>query len=131
MISAIDLKKIARARLKDAEILFSKKRYDGAVYLCGYAVELFLKSRICRTIKWEGYPSLPKEFNNFTSFRTHNLDVLLKLSGIEYKIKDNYFLDWSIVATWDPTVRYKPIGTNKKTDALNMIESTRKLSGVL
>ena len=32
-----DLSKIARARLRDAEVLYRSRRYDGAIYLCGYA----------------------------------------------------------------------------------------------
>lgn len=51
MISTQELKKIAAARLRDAEILYQGKRYDGAFYLCGYAVELTLKAKICKTLK--------------------------------------------------------------------------------
>ena len=43
MISTKDLKSAARAYLRDATILLREKRYDGAYYLCGYAVELALK----------------------------------------------------------------------------------------
>lgn len=56
MISTKDLKAIARARLRDAHLLLRAKRFDGAFYLCGYAVELALKARICRTLKWAGFP---------------------------------------------------------------------------
>ena len=52
MISAIDLRSIARARLRDAQILLQAKRFDGAFYLCGHAVEVALKARICRTLEW-------------------------------------------------------------------------------
>jgi len=50
MLDKKEINEIARARLEDAEVLFSARRYDGAVYLCGYAVELGLKSRICNTL---------------------------------------------------------------------------------
>jgi hypothetical protein len=46
MISTKDLRAIARARVRDAEVLLAAKRYDGAFYICGYAVELLLKARI-------------------------------------------------------------------------------------
>jgi HEPN domain-containing protein len=49
MISRTDLRAIARALLRDAEALLAAKRYDGAFHICGYAVELALKARICRT----------------------------------------------------------------------------------
>src|SRR5437660_12799334 len=44
MIITKDLRAIARARLRDAQALLRAKRFDGAFYLCGYAVELALKS---------------------------------------------------------------------------------------
>lgn len=55
MINKREIKKIAKARLKDAEVLAASRRYEGAIYLCGYAVELGLKARICLTLKWPGF----------------------------------------------------------------------------
>ena len=88
MIKRIELREIAKARIKDAEVLLMAKRYDGAVYICGYAIELGPKARICRTLKWPCYPSTNKEFADYRRFKTHDLDVLLHLSGIEEKIKN-------------------------------------------
>ena len=51
MISPAELRKTARARLKDAQVLLAAKRYDGCVYLCGYSIEIGLKARICRALK--------------------------------------------------------------------------------
>jgi len=126
-----ELKKIAQARIEDGEILLNSHRYDGSIYLCGYAVEIALKERICRTLGWSGYPSTRREFASYQSFRTHNLDVLLSLSGSEQKIKTNFLAEWSVVAEWDPEIRYKPIGSANKQEAELMIESSRKLLGVL
>ena len=125
MISTQELKKIASARLRDAEILYEGKRYDGAVYLCGYAVELTLKAKICKTLKWSGFPSTNAEFKGLQSFKTHSLEILLSLSGQEVKIKTGYLADWSIVVSWDSETRYSIIGTATKTDAKNMIESVK------
>lgn len=87
MISKSELGILAKARLEDSKILLDAKRYDGSVYICGYVIELGLKLRICKTLKWEGYPNTNNEFKDLRSFKTHNLDVLLTLSGIEEKIK--------------------------------------------
>ncbi|RCR70169.1 HEPN domain-containing protein [Larkinella punicea] len=51
MLLKADLKRIAQARLHDAKVLLDAGRYDGATYLCGYAIELGLKLRICKTLK--------------------------------------------------------------------------------
>ncbi len=127
MISIKDMETIAKARLKDAEVLARSKRYEGAIYLCGYAVEIGLKARICKTLKWQGFPNSSKEFQGYTSFKTHNLDILLHLTGIEAKIKSQLFADWSIVAAWDPELRYNPIGNISASDAQQMISSSKVL----
>ena len=131
MVSKNELRKIARAKLKDAEVLYKNKRYDSATYLCGYAIETALKARICRTLKWKGFPSTSGEFQSYQSFRTHDLKTLLSLSGVEDKIKTQYRLEWTDVSTWSPEMRYLPIGTTQQSDALNMIEATKVLVKML
>jgi HEPN domain-containing protein len=127
MLTKVELREIARARLRDSEVLFNSGRYDGAIYLCGYCVEIALKNRICKALNWIGYPSTRKDFENLSSFKTHNLDILLKLSGSENKIKTKFLVEWSLVAVWEPEARYKPIGSASKNDAHLMIESARIL----
>lgn len=131
MINRSELRKIARERLKDAEALLKAKRYDGAIYLGGYVVELALKSRICKTLKWMGFPQTRGEFQSFSSFKTHDLDVLLLLAGVEEKIKTQYFAEWSAVASWDPEARYNPVGSASRTDAELLIEAARRLLSAL
>ncbi len=131
MIARNNLRKIARAKLKDAEILYKNRRYDSAIYLCGYAVEAILKARICRTLKWSGFPETRGEFQSYQSFRTHNLEVLLNLSGVREKILDEYSTEWTDVSKWSPEMRYLPVGTTRQSDVLKMIEGTRVLVKVL
>ena len=127
MIPKDDVHKIAHARFEDATVLMTAKRYDGAVYLCGYAIELGLKARICRTLNWLGFPENKGEFQGYQSFKTHDLDVLLHLSGIEDEIKSKYFAEWSAVAQWNPEARYNPIGTIQESDAKQMIQADEVL----
>lgn len=127
MIDKKEIKKIAKARLKDAEVLAASRRYDGAIYLCGYAVELGLKARICKTLKWPGYPSSNNEFQDFRSFKTHDLDVLLHLTGIEERVKTELLAEWSAVAEWDPESRYNPIGNVSLADVQLMLSSATSL----
>ena len=127
MLDKKEIKKIAKARLKDAEVLVASRRYEGAIYLCGYVVELGLKARICRTLNWQGFPSTNNEFKDYRSFKTHNLDVLLHLTGIEGKIKSELFAEWSAVAEWDPESRYNPIGNVTLSDAQFMLSSASSL----
>ncbi len=50
MIEVAELDLIAEARLNDGRALFAAGLYDSASYLCGYAIEVSLKARICRTL---------------------------------------------------------------------------------
>jgi hypothetical protein len=131
MILRSDLRRIARARLRDAEALYRAGRYDGAAYLCGYAVELSLKARICRTLRWVGVPQSRKEFENYQSFKVHHLETLLRLSGVEDKIRTSYGGSWSAVFDWNPESRYDLPGTVKKRDTRDMIQGARIIMRVL
>jgi hypothetical protein len=68
---------------------------------------------------------------DYRSFVVHDLDVLLHLSGVERQIKTNYLSAWSIVATWDPELRYQPIRQTTRQDALNMLNAVKTLAKVL
>lgn len=127
MISSKDLQSIANDRLLDAEVLFKGNRYDGAVYICGYAVEVALKYRICITLNWTAFPSTKKEFENYRSLKVHDLDLLLSFTGIESRIKSNSLADWSIVSKWDPEKRYDVGGSIIERDAQAMINSTKTI----
>jgi HEPN domain-containing protein len=132
MITRNQLRELARARLRDSEALIRARRFDGAAYLCGYAVELALKARICQTLRWiAGFPETNAEFQAYQSFRTHNLAVLLRLSGIEARIRINYIAEWSLVDRWDPEDRYKPVGNVTESSARSMIAAARVLLRVL
>ena len=130
MVPRTDLVRRARAHLRDAEILASQQRNDGAVYLCGYAVEIALKARICRTLKWATFPAAAGT-DRFKSFLIHNLETLLLFSGVEDKIKPALATDWSIVKDWNPEQRYSPVGTQTQSGAEDMIAATRRILRVL
>ena len=131
MISKIELEDLANNRLEDANVLMIANRFDAAVYLCGYAIELGLKHRICETLDWEGFPSTTREFENYKSFKVHNLNVLLHLSGFERKIKTEYVEEWSIVNTWNPESRYTLSENLDKETVEEMISATTKLLEIL
>lgn len=131
MIAATDLRAIARARLRDAKVLLRRNRIDGAGYLCGYAVELALKARICRTLRWSGFPETSAEFKGLQSVKTHDLEILLRLSGVEPKIKTKHMAEWSLVLDWDPEKRYQTIGQTTRQEAADMIASATKLLSIL
>lgn len=106
--SPADLDVLAQERLDDARALFDAGRYDGAQYMCGYAIEMKLKSRICKTHGWPKYPpdALKGEFSK--ALKTHNLADLLLFASPEPTIEMEKTAEWSVVSVWNPDQRYKP-----------------------
>lgn len=129
MIARSDLRAIAHGRLNDATVLFRAGRYDGSVYLCGYAIEMALKSRVCRTLRWPGYPASRSEFDQLglRSFQTHDFDVLRRLSGVEARVRTQLLAEWSTASTWDPEIRYRPVGFASAVAAREMLSAARTL----
>lgn len=78
-------------------------------------------------MRWSGYPSTRTEFEGLQSFKTHDLDVLLHLTGKEQVIRASLLAEWSAVAQWNPEARYKPIGTATAADAQLMIAAAEVL----
>jgi hypothetical protein len=112
-------------------VLLRAKRFDGAFYLCGYAIELALKARICRTLKWSGFPDSAQDFKGMQSVKAHDLAVLLKFSGIEGRVKAKHSVEWSVVVLWNPDKRYQAIGVSTAQEAMEMVNSVQRLLKVL
>ena len=76
MIYPQELRRMSDVRQGDAKTLQQDGRYDAAMYLSGYAVELALKARICETLGWTWFPSRSAEFHDYRTLQTHSLQVL-------------------------------------------------------
>lgn len=131
MLTVAELREISAARIEEAQALLDAGHYDGVVYLCGYAVELALKARICETLNWAWYPSNNREFKDLHSFRTHNLNVLLWLSGQDSRIRSNMPDTWKAVSTWNPELRYQIPGSATLPSAALLLEEVRRLLGTI
>ncbi len=103
-----DLDALTQERLADAQALFAAGRFSGAHYMCGYAMEMKLKSRICKTHGWDEYPprALTDQFSR--ALKTHNLADLLLFANPEPTIEMEKTAEWSVVSDWNPDQRYKP-----------------------
>lgn len=106
MLDRKDIKDLAKARHNDALVLLRGKRYESAMYLCGYAIEAF-----------------------FESANLSNLEMgRISRRG---SINRTLFTEWSAVAQWNPESRYRPIGKATAADAARMVASTQILLGKL
>ncbi|NJL60118.1 MAG: hypothetical protein HC887_11260 [Desulfobacteraceae bacterium] len=135
MISVTDLEQVAKDRLEDSFTLAVYGRYDGSVYLCGYALEIALKVRICKSNGRSDFPENTHEFKShgLKDWRTHDLRKLLRLSGLEpifrtdriYSEKFSYISD-----KWDVDYRYKRSIADELA-AFDMIEANQILLEVI
>ena len=144
MISNKTLRELIDQKLKDADVLITKRRYATAIYISGYAIELALKLKICKLFKFgQGFPENKVEFTIYQNsaksqqlllgaitqikdIRNHDLNKLLFYSGVEYQIKLNYLYEWNLVVSWDPEMRYK-IQKVLKREALDMVNAIKLL----
>ena len=132
MISVSALRDLSLARQEDASQLLQAGRYDAAIYLSGYAVELSLKARICETLGWREFPSDPGEFRKYQSLRTHELDILLEFSGIKARVNLEYPDAWTFVArNWGAHWRYLPAGSANASTCSQMLDAVASLLEVI
>jgi len=123
--SRSDLQKIARARLRDADVLYRAQRYDGAIYLCGYAVEIALKARICKALAW-----VPLDGRRISELpELPNSQSPCAPPSFGHRRKDQNNLDDRMVSGGSVGSRstYKPTGSATRQAAELMIASARVL----
>jgi hypothetical protein len=79
-------------RLEDAKVLLDGKRWRGAMYMAGYAVECALKYKLMRQWNCRTLDSLERKLRE-KGFRErmfiHSLDPLLRLSGGQDRLRAN------------------------------------------
>ncbi len=107
------LQALANARLSDAKALLGRKRWSGAYYLGGYAIELALKSRVLIYLHESDFvfgASIPKI--QFREFWTHDLYDLAVLGGLKEELEREvtssvvFEENWALVKDWSESSRY-------------------------
>ncbi len=121
MNSPAEIRRIADQRLLEAKILLqspANKHYDGAYYLAGYCVELYLKAKICEALDLDDLFSDTSMAKKITAtFKSHRLEELMLLTGLNRKFElaksANIALasSWSQIKLWNESKRYLPPGT--------------------
>jgi hypothetical protein len=123
MIPKPVLKKLIDIRFKGAEILFKNQRYQAAIYISGYSIEIALKLKICRLFSFKmGFPETKAEFSAYKppsskrgiaivvkglkDIRHHRLKELIFYSGVERRVIQTRLNEWNLIAGWDPNMRY-------------------------
>jgi HEPN domain-containing protein len=126
-----DLQRLARTRLSEARVLLSAKKYDGAYYLAGYAIECALKSCVAKQVKKFDFPNKKLALDS----HSHDLEQLLSISGLkqthEQEMKSNadFRAKWSVVRDWSESARYSDRSQAQARDLYSAITDRR--NGIL
>ncbi len=105
-----EFQKLALARWRDAEVLLTNGRFEGAYYLSGYVVECGLKACIAKQTQQHDFP--PRATGDYY---THNLETLLRTAQLktlldqEAKSDPDFSTNWNTVKDWSEETRYEPI----------------------
>jgi HEPN domain-containing protein len=118
-VNRAELQRLARERIRDAEVLLAGGQWAAAYYLAGYAVECALKSCILHHLERTGMLFKDRKYlNKLADCWTHELDKLLDLANLTANFGvargANPALDayWAVVRDWKETSRYE-----QKTEA--------------
>lgn len=123
-----DLQKLTKLRVREAQVLLNSQCYEGAYYLLGYAIECAFKACIAKQTKRYDFPNK----NLANSIYTHDLNTLLKFSGLEQehrkesKSNPNFELNWTIVKDWKEDARYSIGITRDQAETLRSAILSRK-----
>jgi hypothetical protein len=116
------LQKLANERIAEAKVLLAAKKWSGAYYLAGYAVECGLKS--CVLVRVGVSAEVIFSDRKFSEkCWTHNLKQLVDLAGLTAALKADMVADqilfskWDTVKDWSEESRYTP-RTKREAEAL-------------
>ena len=122
-IPANRFRQAADERWKDARCLHASGRFEGAVYLCGYVLECFLKFVICETRSKKTMDlSEAKQLG-------HNLVELLDASNLGAALvrnRDLHVAFTGINDRWAPEMRYSGKPTDRRSSEI-FLQDTRDL----
>jgi HEPN domain len=134
MKNPTDIREVADLRLFEADNLIALNLYDGAFYLTGYAVELYLKAKICENLELPDFYSQYAPKSDLSKiFLVHNLERLMLLSGLyakfvlEKNANATFLRDWETLQLWSEKNRYDTKGTHSESDTTDFIESVKRM----
>jgi hypothetical protein len=148
--SEAELIKLSETKLKAAESLLNNHFPDDAYYIGGYAFELLLKAKICKTLCLpdffdfdnSGKRKLPKpsgkrneKENLYKPYKVHDYEQLIILSGLFAEFSEHiatnpiFNADWSVISNWDENKRYTTVSNEK--DVTSFIDSLKNMTSWL
>lgn len=128
-----DLQQLTDDRVEDASILLDARRWSGAYYMVGYAVECALKACIAKQTAEHDFPDKVFVQKSFT----HELSELMDLNGLKLQLKLDTTpaanpalgINWQVAKAWNERARYEQ---KTEVQARELFEAvTHHANGVL
>lgn len=123
-----EFQRLARTRARDGSVLLDARRWEGAYYLLGYAIECALKAVICTQTREFDFP----DKDRVNKSHTHNLANLLELSVLAPRLVEAAEEDpviaanWSTVKDWNERRRYERTTEVKARDLPRAVTDKRR-----
>lgn len=118
-----DLLQIANERLADAEALFTKGRFTGAVYISGYVLECFFKALACQYLQLS---KLPEMLQTPASHKPENIFELVP--AIERDMQMNRTVKEAYARIISKTARLRySTQTFKRSDVAHHLNNVREV----
>lgn len=141
MNTSEEIKRLADLRLEEAEILLDNNKTNGAFYLLGYTIELYLKYKICKVLNiddlFDERCTLKRYFEGKNPFFSHDLNTLLVFSGLKSKFDEAKSENIILLKTtsllldaWSEKSRYD-IHPKNSEDVRTSIELLKNEKGLL
>jgi HEPN domain-containing protein len=104
-----DFQQLAEVRIEEAGILLANKKWDGAYYLAGYAVECALKACIAKRTNQYDFPDKKLVERSFTHDLARLVDCanLLAQRQADMSTDPGLLDNWDIVEVWTEASRYE------------------------
>lgn len=122
-VPAKRFRQAADERWKDARCLHDNRRFEGAIYLCGYVLECFLKFVLCELTNRH---SMDLEE---AKRRGHNLIELMDACGLGAALERNSDLRVAFARInnrWAPEMRYSGTACDERSSA-SFLRDTKDL----
>jgi hypothetical protein len=126
-----DFQQLAEGRLLDAQTLIEARRFTGAFYLAGYAVECALKACIAKQTRQYDFPDRTTTAQSYT----HDFAKLIQASKLDGAFRERlsadpaFAVNWALMSDWSVESRYAEVAESASRAFLVAIEDP--LHGVM
>jgi len=128
--------KASHHRRADAQALFEKERWRGAMYIAGYAIECLIKTKLMEMFRQSNLEDLEVELKrrriipDDSSLFDHRIELFVRASGRLGDLRNDRAIwrSFTIANRWIPSWRYNP-DLSDRADAEDFLSAVDTMLG--